>query len=214
MIALANKTHQRRISHQHDRFLEMLPAITRHARRAFRHLPTEQREEAVTEIVASSFCAFCRLVQLGKHDRAHATVLAKFAVVHYHAGRRVGSKVNSSDFFSCVAPSRNDGRLESPLAGRRRSEDWLELVADNRCTAVVHQVSFRIDFPRWLARLSRRDRKLAKFLMLGHGTAAASRRFQISLGRVSQLRQELRDSWIAFHGALEPWEALAFDCQS
>ena len=61
----------------HQQFLAMLPRIIAHARIAFRHLDPEGREDAVIEVVANAFCAFARLVELGKADIAYASPLAK-----------------------------------------------------------------------------------------------------------------------------------------
>ena len=63
MIAIVQQPKPKR-SHQalHDAFMKMLPAITRHARIAFRFMPAEPREEAVAEVVAMCWAAFVRLV--------------------------------------------------------------------------------------------------------------------------------------------------------
>jgi hypothetical protein len=53
----------------HDQFLVMLPAIQAHARRAFRRLPADDREEAVQAVVALAAVAYVRLVRLGKAER-------------------------------------------------------------------------------------------------------------------------------------------------
>jgi FixJ family two-component response regulator len=64
-------------------------------------------------------------------------------------------------------------------------------------------VSFRCDFPAWLETLRHRDRRIAETLALGHRTQDVARRFQVSEGRVSQLRRELAVSWKAFVGEVE-----------
>src|SRR6185295_20259188 len=97
MIAIAKKLRPSRNPDWHRQFLGMLPLIERHASCAFRKMPAEQREDAIREVVASSFCAFHRLVQLGKQDLAYAGVLARFAIAHYRSGRRVGNMINSRD---------------------------------------------------------------------------------------------------------------------
>jgi len=64
----------------------------------------------------------------------------------------------------------------------------------------AQRAAFRIDFPAWLAMHSARDRRLVRFLALGNCPAEAADRFQISRARISQIRQELRESWAAFQG--------------
>jgi len=56
----------------------------------------------------------------------------------------------------------------------------------------------RIDTSAWLRSLPRRDRKVAKVLATGEMTNAAARKFNVSAGRISQLRRELEASWVEF----------------
>ncbi len=94
----------------HERFVQMLPSIQRYASMAFRHMKTEAREEAISDVIANSLVAFVRLVELNKVAIAYATVLARYAVAHYRDGRRVGTCTNSkhsvhpltSPLMSCV----------------------------------------------------------------------------------------------------------------
>jgi hypothetical protein len=57
--------------------------------------------------------------------------------------------------------------------------------------------------------LSRRDRKLLKFRSLGHANKAAAAKFQLSPGRVTQLRKIWCREWFARHGEVPP-----FACRS
>ena len=63
---------------------------------------------------------------------------------------------------------------------------------------VVEQVAFRLDFPSWLASLSERDQRIVRMMLLGHTTTWLSRRFQLSAGRISQLRRQLMEDWRRF----------------
>jgi len=58
----------------------------------------------------------------------------------------------------------------------------------------------RVDFRAWLATLTLRNRRVAESLAVGSSTGSVAREFQISEGRVSQLRRDLHDSWQRFHG--------------
>ena len=78
---------------------------------------------------------------------------------------------------------------------------WVEaVVQDTRSSPVPDIVSFRLDFAEWLGRLPRRNRCIAESLAIGNRTKDVSRRFGVSEGRITQLRRELADSWIAFRG--------------
>lgn len=46
---------------------------------------------------------------------------------------------------------------------------------------------------------SLRDRRIAEQLAMGEKTSAVANRFELSCGRISQLRRELHDSWHRFH---------------
>ena len=59
-----------------DRFLKLLPQIRRQASIAFRHHRAEARQELIEEVIARAYCAWFRLVQLGKEAVAYATPLA------------------------------------------------------------------------------------------------------------------------------------------
>ena len=82
-------------------------------------------------------------------------------------------------------------------------ECWREiLVADRTCTPAELAAS-RIDVPAWLATLKPRDRKIAMQLGSGENTGTAAKKFNMSAGRVSQLRRELAQSWSEFSGDAE-----------
>ena len=200
MIAINKPLRQAANSQHNERFLELVPAIERYARLAFRHVQPEEREEAICEVVAYAYCAFRRLSELGKLDVAYASPLARFGVARFRAGRRIGSRQNAGDVFSGAAQRRVGFSLVSLHSTCSGSEIWEEALADDTLTPIPDQVAFRLDFPAWLQGLSRRDRKLAKFLALGNTPSEAARQFAVSRARVSQLRKELQASWQAFQG--------------
>lgn len=193
---------RKRIRHasnvQHDgQFLEMVPAIERHARLVFYNLQAQSYEEAICAVLTDAFCAFRRLVELGKHDIANAISLARFAVVRYRAGRSIVNGLSSRDVFAFVAQRRRGFCLHS-LDAACCSNIWADVLADDTLTPIPDQVAFRLDFPVWLRQLNSRDRKLAKYLALGYTTTEAARQFGVTLGRISQLRSELQASWRAY----------------
>lgn len=181
-------------------FVALLPAIRAHARIAFRALRPEARDDAIQEAVANACVAYVRLVQLGKQDLAYPSALVRFAVKHYWAGRRVGSSMNSGDVLCRHAQRHRGFQVEQLDAGYAGRKGWSEALADNTRSPVPDQVAFRIDFPAWLAGQNCRDRRLARFLALGNCPAEAADRFGISRARISQIRQELRESWAEFQG--------------
>jgi hypothetical protein len=195
MIAIPKQPRQPVQTQDDERFLQMIPAIERFARIAFRGLQQHDLEEAISEVVCDAFCAFRRLTELGKQDLAFATPLARFGVARFRSGRRIGNRMSSRDVTSDVAQRRQGFVVESQSC-------WLEILADKKSTPVPEQVAFRLDFSAWLKVLKRHNRKLAMFLALGNKTSEAAQRFGVSLARVSQVRRQLKISWEEFQGEL------------
>ena len=183
-----------------DRFLEMLPIIQDYARSAFRHFGAEARDDAIAEIVANSYVAYARLLANGKLDVAFATVIAQFAIRQFRSGRRVGSRFTVRDVTSQIAQRRHGFVVEGFDQVDPSTGEWVEAMVGNTGTPVPDQAAFRCDFPAWLRKQNRRNRRIAEALVLGHTTADVARRFRLSAGRISQLRHELYNSWLAFHG--------------
>ena len=183
----------------HQDFVDMLPRIRQSARVALLNLPHEARHEAVAEVVASCFIAYARLVELGKADLAYPTVLARYGVSQYRAGRRVGTKGNRNCVYSHYSRYQNGHEIKN-IGGAGDYEPWKEQLIENDRTPVCDQAIFRIDFPTWLGELSQRDRDIAEHLAVGHRPTDVARRVGLSDGRVSQLRREMQRSWSDFHG--------------
>ena len=208
MIAPAKPEHRRKRAANWQRlFLEMLPVIKNYAQRAFRDLDPEAREDAVQEVIANAAVAFARLVQLGKVDLAYPKVLARYGMAQFCEGRRVGNRLRIGDVLSPYARRKKGLRVESLERFDKESGEWLEAVVADTHTPVPEQVAFRIDFPTWLKTQTERNRRIAEALALGHTTGEVARRFNVSPGRISQLRKQFCQSWQEFQG--EPALAAA-----
>jgi hypothetical protein len=144
--------------------------------------------------------AFVRLVELGKAEVAYPTVLARYAVAQIHDGRRVGNRLNVRDVLSPYAQRQKAIHVERLDRFDKDDGQWIEAVVEDLHTPVPDQVAFRCDFPAWLKSLTRRNRRIAEALSLGHTTGDVAKRFGVSPGRISQLRREMHDSWHEFHG--------------
>ena len=193
----------------HETFLSMLPAIANHARISFRHLPPEAREDAIQEVVCNACCAIARLAKLGKLDLAYPSVLARYAVAQVRDGRKVGCKLNIRDVLSPYCQAKKNVTVERLDRYDAEEDAWAEAVVEDTRTATVFEiVAFRCDFKEWLRGLKRRDRRIAQMLAVGNRTSDVAQRFDMSAGRVSQLRRELAESWREFVGD-EPATATA-----
>jgi hypothetical protein len=178
----------------------MLPAIRNCARVAFRHLRAEARDDAIQEAIDNALVAYVRLVELDKTHVAHPTVLARFAVAQYYDGRRVGGHLNVRDVLSKYAQRRKRFIVERLDHFDEEENQWIEAVVEDNQTPVAEQVAFRIDFPAWLAILSRRDRRLAEAMAIGHSTTELAKRFHRGMGMISHKRRKFYESWRQFHG--------------
>ena len=204
---LRRRHRSRRVPAWHTAFLTMVPTITTSARFAFRHLDPEARAEAVAECVANAFVAYVRLVELGKASLAYPTVLARYAIMQFHAGRKVGTKSNVRDVLSEYCRQRKNVNVERLDQFDRAEEAWKEVLVEDRHAGPAETARVRIDFADWLRSLPAKVRRIAKTLAIGERTDETARKFGVSSGRISQLRGELAASWRRFVGDEVPKEA-------
>ena len=191
----------------HDGFLLILPNVQRHAQFAFRGLDPVAREEAVAEAVAAAFVAYASLRQRGKEPHRFCRQLAIFAVLRVRGHRQVGGRAGSREVLSWKVQRRHGFQVESlHHCGRTPHDEWHEAVVDNTQTPVPDQASFRLAFPKFLASLSQRDRRIVRFLAKGHSAKEAAAKFGVSGARITQLRQRWCREWLALHDELPSTE--------
>ena len=208
-----------RSAEEHEGFLPLLPVVEQHAGVVFRALPPCHREEAVAEAVAAAFAAYARLKARGKDPvREFPSKMALFAALHVKADRHVGGRCSSKDVLSFKARHKHGFRVEPlPVCTRRSPHDLYgtvrgqreldaleEQLRDDVQTPVADQAAFRVDFPAFLATLSPRDREMVHFLALGNSGKEAARKFNVSPGRVTQLRKRWCQEWHTMHGEESP----------
>ena len=210
MIAIAKQNRSRKsVPAWHNRFLAMMPVIEAHARCVFRRLDPEARQEAVQEVTCNALCAFARLAQLDKLDLAYPSVLAAYGIRQFYDGRRVGNRLNIRDVSSEYC-QRHKGISVERLDHYDREEGvWREILIEDHNVTSAELAATRIDFPAWLGTLKPRDRQVALKLATGEMPSRVARMFQVSAGRISQLRKEFKRAWESFHGETGPLEAAA-----
>ena len=194
-MSTATETHA-----LHSRFLEILPRVELHGRIYFRFLRcSQQREEALAEMIALAWKWFQRLVERGKDPTQFPSALATFAARAVKSGRRLCGQERTKDALSPQAQQRH-GFLVSriPDYSTLEGNPFDEALRDNVQTPVPEQVAFRIDFPAWLRRLGQRNRRVAEEMALGHQTRDMAKKYGLSSARISQLRRELHADWMRF----------------
>lgn len=203
MIAFTKKIRQSNsATARNAKFIDMLPSISRYARFAFRSLKAEAQEETVQAVIANAFVAFARLDELEKIGLAFSSVLARFGVAQVRSGRKVGASQNNRDVLSAHAKMKNGHSVDRLDRFDQQEDEWKEIVVEDRHAGPAEVAATRIDFAAWLKTLSSRQRKIAKTLAVGEKTRAVARKFRITPGRVSQMRQELKRAWEEFDSEL------------
>ncbi len=200
MVAPNKRRSQKSAPAWHRAFLRMLPKILSYARSAFGRLRAEAREDLVQEVVANACVAFKALWDRGKQAVAYPTVLASYGIRQVKDGRRVGNRLNVREVLSKYAQQHKGFVVESLDHFDEDEGQWQEVVVEDRHAGPADIARTRIDFSDWLGSLKRRDRRVAVFLANGETTTAASKKFNISAGRISQLRKELAENWRHFVG--------------
>jgi hypothetical protein len=196
----------------HDRFLELLPRIETHGRIYFRHKKGEEKAEAMQEMRALAWKWFVRETQNGKDPATFMFNFTRFLVLAINAGRGVVRMQKTKDVLSprCqrergfkveslpVSTSTSHENLYATVRGQHEHDAFEERLRDNTITPPPEQAMFRIDWPAWLRTLTDRSRRIIDDLMAGERTLDVSRKYGVSPGRVSQMREWFRDSWDKF----------------
>ena len=199
----------------HDAFLALLPKILTHASISFRnvHCPA-QKADQIAECVALAWKWFLRLHERGKDVNDFKMVFVFLVAKAVKSGRRLTRMEEAKDVLSERAQHRHGFKVEALPISTRASQDsryskpygqkeqdaFEERLRDNVLTPPPDAAAFRIDFPKWRAAHSHRDRRLIDLLMRDTSTQEASRILGVSPGRVSQKRRAFYDDWQQFHG--------------
>jgi hypothetical protein len=180
----------------------VLPRVLSHGRVCFRGVRCPgKREDAIQEMLALAWKWHLRLARQGKDAAQFPTALATFAARAVRCGRRLARMDAAGDVLSPRAQQRHGfAVVRLPDCATLSDNPLSDALGDNTQTPPDERACFRLDFPRWLASLSERYRRMAQDLMLGERTMDVAARHGISAARVSQLRREFRQGWARFCG--------------
>jgi hypothetical protein len=201
----------------HEQFMAIVPKIETHAGFYFREVKcANKKADKVAETIALAWHWYLRLCHRGKDINQFTMVFVFLAARAVRAGRRLTGQEKSKDVMSSKAQQRWGFRVESlptstaashdnrlgSVAGQRQQDAWEERLIDNTLTPVPDQAAFRIDFPEWLQSLTSRERRLIRAMLLNERTQDLGKAFELSPGRISQMRREFHQDWLRFHGDL------------
>jgi hypothetical protein len=199
----------------HAGFLALSPRIELHARIFFRHVNCPQKkDDCIAETIGIAWKWYVPLVQRGKDPALFVTKIASLAARHVRAGRRVCGQEKSKDVMSGRAQQRHGfsvgplpsstmapfENLYSAVHGQEKQDAFEERLRDNSITPVLDQVVFRLDFPAWLKTLTARERRMIRAMANNERTKDLSKQFELSPGRISQMRREFQLGWDRFCG--------------
>ena len=177
----------------------VLPVVEDLSSFRFRSLPHVEREEATAEAVAGALVSFVRLIKRGRKPHEFASRLARFAVLRVLAGRLSATADRSGDVLARFARQKRGIAVQSLDADEFHAKHgWRALLVEDRRCSPADVAICRIDFGAWLNGMTTRRRQIAEALAAGDKTYEVAARFELSEGRVSQLRREFEMSWREF----------------
>src|SRR5579872_5326243 len=156
-------------------FQALLPHLRMQSRIAFRDVPCPgRRADLVAEVIALAWKWLLRLHERGKDVLPFAMRFVRLIVHGVRCGRRLGRQDRAEDVLSPAAQYRHGFKVEplvtapglyhemrtGPGDGQRQLDAYEERLRDNARTPPPDAAAFSIDFPRFVAGLSGRDREL------------------------------------------------------
>ncbi len=218
-MTTANPLLTREADELQNLFMAFLPRIERRAQMYFRDLRCPaRRADCIAETVAIAWKWFAKLMKKGRNAPKFIGAIATLAARAVGSGRRAAGQERSNDVLNPLAQSRHGFVVHSLHINHRSDETsrdrWLKKMlelrlADNTVTRPGEQAQFRIDFPRWVRKLSPRERRILRAMSQNESTKELSRQFHVTAGRISQMRRSFYESWLRFVGDLETDAAAA-----
>lgn len=181
-------------------FIKLLPRIEHLLNGAFCHLDAEKQEEAVQSGIVHCLLSYMKLHHRGRTNKASASTLVWYAVLQIKCGRPAVGRMNSKEVLSEYGQLRRGFKVIQQAID---DESWINQLADERAP-VLDLVAARLDVRSWFNALPVRSRRIAADLARGDTTADAATKHRVTPSRISQIRRQLNDSWMAFQHELAP----------
>jgi len=179
------------------RFLELMPVITKSARRAFAGYNSDKQADAVQNLLLWAFENLKRLASKGRFHDVYAGSLARFAISRHHEGRSLGVVTSSGDVMSSYCQNLGRSKVKNYGLAENIADSFAsEATATDARYPVARTVQFKMDFIEgWLQEQSERDRSIILDLALGETTGDVARKYTVSDALISQYRKRYRSSW-------------------
>jgi len=179
------------------KFIELMPFLTKSARRAFAGYNSDKRSEAVQNILCWAFLNLKNLASKGRLHDAYAGAVARFAIGRHHEGRSLGVVTSSGDVMSHYCQNLGRSQVKNYGLAENIADCFTsEATATDARYPVDRTVQFKMDFfEGWLQGQSERDREIIFDLAMGETTGDVARKYGVSDGLISQYRKRYRSSW-------------------
>ena len=182
-------------------FEALLPQMKEIAGCAFRRRNPEDREEAIADVCAAVWSAWCGLIKRGSNPMEVGwTGILNNAIRYVRNGRRLGNPGcgrGRMDPWHWKAQQRDGFRIVSLASARQEGHLKAWIANDHRSSPADH-AAFLVDFEDWLGRLPARRRLSAELLALGFGTKEVAEQVGVSPAAISQARTALEKDWKEF----------------
>jgi hypothetical protein len=180
-------------------FAEALPRIEGLAGAYLRMRPGERKDEAIAETVALAWRAYRDLALQGRDVVKLLGKIVEFSAKRVRCGGRLVGMQPVRDVMSDTARFRHKYRVGSlPLSD---AEDANPEITDalRDASSPADEATFRVDLEAWLDGLDERREAVARQLASGLNTVEVARLHGVTRGRISQLREDLINSWERFN---------------
>jgi hypothetical protein len=155
----------------------------RAARRRAMLVFARQRDRA--ELIADTVSTAWELVQTAPPEATPQSI-AWYATKRVKIGRQFAERQGS-----VTGP--NPRRMNKP---QREAGELAEVLDASQNPADVAQV--RLDFVAWLDVLTDREREMLTAFLNGERTSDLAAQYGVTLGRISQIRRDLINHWLAY----------------
>jgi DNA-directed RNA polymerase specialized sigma24 family protein len=177
-------------------FTAALPRIEQVARFRFRHLNPELQEEKVQETVALAWKSYRNLVNRGKNPDDFISTLASFSAKAVKNGRRLTGQNRASDVMGDKAKKKHGYEVKT-IPDHDPPDEPSEVLdaLQDRKSRPDSAAAFRIDYPEFLEEFKPRDRAVIVDAANGETTTDLAGFYNVSQGRVSQIRTLAKKAW-------------------
>lgn len=206
-----NQANQANQTEMQQRFVNALEKIRAAILRGLKSFPrTKDRENAIAEATALCWHWFAALAAKGKAPETFPGTLGTYAARAVWSGRKLCGSDRPHEPLSIRTHFREDLSVVSlPDAALQNSASLAEALADNSRTSVPEQVCFRLDFPAWKRQQTARNQLIIDCFLAGERPGKVANQMKVSPSRISQIRDELAESWFAWSGADQAGDELA-----